>query len=153
MRFNVGLLVRQFICSSIHPSIHPLEARSFQMRPRISVRGFVRPSVCRSVRPSIHRSVTPVQKPRFSAVFGHDEILHWIYCETNMIWEPPLLLLSFHLSVCPSVNPYVSHDQYTQRHSLDASLPVRACWHIPEKHGFHFRIGKFQISIEQVGPQ
>ena len=39
---------------------------------RISLRGSVRPSVRRSVGPS----VTPVNKPRFSAVFGHDEILH-----------------------------------------------------------------------------
>ena len=93
-----------------------------------SVGRWVRRSVRRSVGRSVGRSVTPVQKPRFSAVFGHDQILDWIYCETNMIWEPPSLLLSFHLSVCPSVNPYVSHDQYTQRHSLDASLPVRACF-------------------------
>ena len=29
-----------------------------------------------SVRPSVGRSVTPVQKPRFLAVFGDGEILH-----------------------------------------------------------------------------
>ena len=34
---------------------------------------------------------------------------------------------SFHLSVRPSVSPFVSHDQYMQRHSPDASLPGRAC--------------------------
>ena len=40
----------------------------FQMRPRISIRG--------SVRPSVRWSITPVQKPRFLAVFGHKEILY-----------------------------------------------------------------------------
>ena len=84
-------------------------------------------SVCRLVRPSLCLYVTQVLRPRFLAVFGHNKILYWIKWSTNRFWEPPLLLLSFHLSVCPSVYPYVSHDQYTQRHSLDASLPVRAC--------------------------
>ena len=35
--------------------------------------------------------------------------------------------LTFHPSVCPLVSPYMSHVQYTQRHSPDASLPGRAC--------------------------
>ena len=42
---------------------------------RISIRGCVRPSV----RPSVRRSIRPLRlckKPRFSAVFGHGEILH-----------------------------------------------------------------------------
>ena len=66
---------------------------------RISIRGAVRPSV----RPSVGRSVTPVQKPHFSAVFGHGEILHWNKWSTNMFWE------SFHPSVRPSVSPYICH--------------------------------------------
>ena len=44
--------------------------------------------VCPSVRPS----VTPVQKPRFLAVFGHGEIIQRNNWSTNMFWEPPLLL-------------------------------------------------------------
>ena len=57
------------------------------MRPRISIRG--------SVRPSVRRSVTPVQKPRFPDVFGRGEILYWIKWSTNVFWEPPLLLCRF----------------------------------------------------------
>ena len=85
------------------------------MRPRISIIGWVRPSVGPSVRPSVRPSVgpsvTPVQKPRFSAVFGHGEILHWNKWSTNMFWEPPLLLSRFtrlfvHLSlrICHMIN-------------------------------------------------
>ena len=57
------------------------------MRPSI----FIRVSVGPSVRPS----VTPVQKPRFSAVFGQGEILYRIKWSTNMFWESPLLLSRF----------------------------------------------------------
>ena len=54
------------------------------------------PSVGPSVRPSVRLSVTtPVQKPRFSAVFGHGDILHWNKWSTKMFWEPPLLLSHF----------------------------------------------------------
>ena len=35
---------------------------------------------------------------------------------------------SYFPSVCLSVSTYMSHDQYTQRHSPDASLPGRACF-------------------------
>ena len=56
-----------------------------------------------SVRGSVGMSVTPVQKPRFLAVFGHGEILHWNKWSTNMFWE------SFHPSVRPSVSPYICH--------------------------------------------
>ena len=36
------------------------------------------------------------------------------------------------MSVSPSVSLYMSHDQYTQRHSPDASLPGRACFFLRE---------------------
>ena len=40
--------------------------------------------------------------------------------------------LSFHLSVCPSVPPFMLYiyrnSQYNQRHSPDASLPGQACF-------------------------
>ena len=58
-------------------------------------------------------------------------------------WDPPLTLnvlsasfttLSFHLSDRPSVSLYISHVQYTQRHSPDASLPGRACWKLVKKN-------------------
>ena len=82
-------------------------------------------SVCRLVRPSLCLYVTQVLRPRFLAVFGHNKILYWIKWSTNRFWEPPLLLLSFHLSVCPSVYPYMSHDQYTKRHSRGRRCPIR----------------------------
>ena len=47
---------------------------------------------------------------------------------------------SFHPSVRPSVSPYMSHDQYTQRHSPDASLPGRAC----------FSLTQFSFSVLRV---
>ena len=61
------------------------------MHPRISTRGPVGPFGHQSVRPPI----TPVQKPRFLAVFGLGEILYWIKWSTNMFWESPLLLSRF----------------------------------------------------------
>ena len=71
----------------------------------------VRRSVRHSVRSSTRPSVTPLQKLRFSAVFGHGEILHWNKWSTNMFWEPPLLVSRFtrlfiHLSlhICHMIN-------------------------------------------------
>ena len=108
------------IFSCVHATLWPHVFRCVRQE-RISIRG--------SVRPSVRMSVTQVQKPRFSIVFGHCEILYWNKWSTNMFWEPPLLLLkSFHPSVCPSISRFMSHDQYTQRHSPDASLPGRACY-------------------------
>ena len=68
-----------------------------------SVGWSVRWLACRLVGLSVGPSVTPVQKPRFSAVFGYGEILHWNKWSTNMFWE------SFHPSVRPSVSPYICH--------------------------------------------
>ena len=69
------------------------------MRPRISIRG--------SVRPSVGPSVTQVLKPRFSAVFGRVEILYWNKWSTNIFWEPPLLFShSTHLFVHLSLHIY-----------------------------------------------
>ena len=59
--------------------------------------------VCPSVGPCVGESVTPMQKPRFSAVFGYGEILHWNKWSTNMFWE------SFHPSVCTSASSYICH--------------------------------------------
>ena len=91
--------------------LHPYPSSiSFILRcvcqERISIRGSVRPSVRPLVRPSVRPSVGQLRlckKPRFSAVFGHDEILHWNKWATHMFWE------SFHPSVCPSVSPYICH--------------------------------------------
>ena len=58
------------VFSRVHASLQP----ALSVRP--SVRSSVRPSVRSSVGPSVSPSVTPVQEPRFSAVLGHDEILH-----------------------------------------------------------------------------
>ena len=91
---------------------------------RISIRGSVRPSI----RPSARPSVTPVQKPHFSDVLGHGEVLKWNKWSTNMFWECPLLLSRF-TRLFVHLPPYMSHDQYTQIHSPDASLSGRACFH------------------------
>ena len=99
------------------------------MRPRISIRGFVRPSV----RPSVRRSVRPsvrytCAKTAFLGCFWP----RWDPTLKQMINQHVLrassITQSFHPSVRPSVSPYMSHDQYTQRHSPDASLPGRACF-------------------------
>ena len=71
--------------------------------------------LCPSVGPSVGRSVTPVQKLRFSAVFGHGDILHWSKRSTNMFWE------SLHPSVCPSVSPYICH-------------MINTCWDTARTH-------------------
>ena len=58
------------------------------------------PSVGLSVGQSVGQSLTPVQKPRFSAVFGHGEILYWNKWSTNMSWEPfPPVCSSICLSI------------------------------------------------------
>ena len=46
------------------------------------------PSVRLSVRPSVRWSVTLVQSPRFSAVFGQSKILWWIEWSTKVFWVP-----------------------------------------------------------------
>ena len=55
----------------------------------------------------------------------------------------PFTTQSFNPSVCPSVSPYTSHDQYTQVHSPDASLSGRACYPY-----FSFLL-KFNVCIVQ----
>ena len=70
--------------------------------------------VCLSVSPLARLSVKPVQKPCFSAVFGHDEILSWKgwnKWSKNVFWELPLLPCCFiglfvHLSlhICHMIN-------------------------------------------------
>ena len=92
------------------------------------------------------RSVGPLRlcKNHFSAVFGHGEILQW---NKWSCWESfsPVCL-----SICLSIHMIggaisltilklkkwkralwiydMLHDQYTLRHSPDASLPGRACY-------------------------
>ena len=83
------------------------------------------PSVSPSDRPSVRPSITPVQKP---AVFGHGAILHWIEMIDKHVLSASFTTQSIHLSVRPSVSLFMSHIQYTHRHSPDASLPGRACF-------------------------
>ena len=45
-----------------------------------------------------------------------------------MLREPHLLLSRLTRLFCPFVSPYMSHDQYSQIHSPDASLSGRACY-------------------------
>ena len=79
-----------------------------------------------SVRRSVRRSVRPSRlcKNRVSRLF-----LATVrsYTETN---DQPTCFesLSIRLFVHLSVHTYMSHDQYTLRHSPDASLPGRACF-------------------------
>ena len=94
------------------------------------------PSIGPLVRPSVHLFVTPVQKPCFSAVFGHGEILLW---NKSIILRVSFTTWLFHPSFCPSVSPYKSHDQYMQRHSPYASLPGWACYNDFSLHFLIYR--------------
>ena len=55
-----------------------------------------------------------------------------------------LFLPSVHLSV----SPYMSHDQYMQRHSPDASLPGRACFYFGPHWNTNDAFGKRRISLK-----
>ena len=87
------------------------------------------------VSPPVHPSITPVQKPHFSAVFGYGEILLflcWIKWSTNMFWEPPLLLCRFiclfvHLSlhIC---NMFNSHRDTVRTHRYPVGLASIFLW-------------------------
>ena len=101
---------------------------------RISIRGSVRPSVCRLVRPSALKiadfgTFQPFNKPHSKHTLG---------CFGR------LLILSVCLSVCPSIPPYFSHvyrrGQYMQRHSQDALLPGRACFPIYNMYANLYKI-------------
>ena len=99
---------------SVHLSVHP------------SLRPYLRPSIRWLVSRLVGRSVTPVQKPCFLAFLATVRS----YTETNdqpTCFEILLYYSTFHPSIRPSVSPFMSHDQYTQRHSLEASLPGRTC--------------------------
>merc|ERR1712121_157532 len=75
------------------------------------------------VLPSILPSVLPLRLCK-NRVFRPFLATVRSYTETN---DQTTCFESSHPSVRPSVSPYMSHDQYTQRHSPDASLPDRAC--------------------------
>ena len=98
----------------------------------VSYRGSVRRLVSWSIRPSI----SPLQKMRFTDVFSHGEtVLNPVLNQIidNHVTRASFATLSFHLSVCPSVPPYMTHvtrhSQYAWGHNPDASLPCRACLH------------------------
>ena len=84
--------------------------------------------VCPSVRPSVRRYVRPLRK--WGTAFLYCFWPRWDPIPKQMINQHVLrasfTTQSFYPSVRPSVSSYMSHDQYTQRHSPDAS-PGRAC--------------------------
>ena len=89
---------------------------------RISIRGSVRPSVRRSVGWSVRYACA---KTVFLGCFWP----RWDPTLKQMINQHVLRVFS---PVCSSIclSIHMSHDQYTLRHSPDASLPGRACFHI-----------------------
>ena len=88
---------------------------------RISIRGSVRPSL----RPSVPPSVGPYACA-ITAFLGCFRP-RWDPTLKQMIIQHVLRVLS---PVCSSICLFIhmSHDQYTLRHSPDASLPGRACF-------------------------
>ena len=93
--------------------------------------------VCPSVRPSVRYACAK------TAIFGcfwprWDPTLNLL--RDKHVLRASITTLDGRLSVLPSVYPYMSHDQYTQRHSPDASLPVRACFFLGRGEG-GFTIG------------
>ena len=87
----------RFICLSVHLSLHichMINTHRDTTRTHRCPFGLV---LC--------RSVTPVQKPRFSAVFGHGEIL---YKNRLSVLRAFFATLLIHLSVRPSVPPCMS---------------------------------------------
>ena len=76
-----------------------------------------------SVRPSVRRYVRPLRKckNRVSRLFLATMRSYTESNDRQTCFES-LLYYS-------SVSPYMSHVQYTQRHSPDASLPGRACYY------------------------
>ena len=140
----------------------------------------VGPSVRRSVRPSVCPSVTQVQKPRFLTVFGHGEVLYWIKWSTNVFRETEnqvtlskcpiqytqrnsqdaslpgwaclrkIVWTLYHISPClhPDINDETRNHVYREKSRSQSSTS----WHIREKQGFHFLMGKLGISTDRLGP-
>ena len=106
------------------------------MRPRISIRGSVGPSVRPvvrlsvrlSVRPSVRLTVPPSVRYACAniAFFG----CFWPRWDPTLKQMINLHVLRVFSPVCSSIclSIHMSHDQYTLRHSPDASLPGRACF-------------------------
>ena len=85
------------------------------------------------VRPSVGPSIGPLVRYACAktAIFGcfwprRDPTLNLL--RDKHVLRASVTTFDGRLSVLPSVYPYMSHDQYTQRHSPDASLPVWACY-------------------------
>ena len=87
----------------------------------------VYPSVRWSIRPSFRLSVRyACAKNEFPGCFWprRDPMLNYMF----HVLSSSFITQSFQLSVCPSVSPYMSMVQYTQRHSPNASLPGWTCF-------------------------
>ena len=85
----------------------------FQMRPLISIRGFV----CRSV------GLLRLCKNQVFRLFLDTSRFYTESNDRQTSFKASFTTQLFHPSVCPFVSPYMSHDEYTQRHGPDASLP------------------------------
>ena len=91
--------------------------------------------ICPSIGPSVHPSVcyacakTGCFWPRWDPIPKQMINQH--------VLRASFTTQSFYPSDCLSVSLYMSHDQYTQSHSLDASLPGWACFFLKEKKFYY----------------
>ena len=83
------------------------------------------PSVGRSVRPSVRYASA---KTAFLSCFWPrwEPVLKQMI--NKHVFRASFTTKLFYPSICLSVYPNMSHDQLTQRHGPDASLPGRACF-------------------------
>ena len=111
-----------------------------------------RPSVRPSVSPSVRMSVAQGQKPRFSAVFGHVEILYRTKSSTNIFLEPSLLLSRFtrlfvHLSlhICHMIN---THRDTARTHRCPVGL---VCFNL-DHYAFEYWSGHQLVNFAHRQP-
>ena len=121
---RIGLLVlwsvsRSLVGLFVHPSVRQWVSRpvgrSTGWYVILQWKVWKRVFRCRLVRPSIRRLVRPLRKCK--------NRVSWLFLATVRSYtesndQPTcfesLLYYSFHLSIRPSVSPYISHAQYTQ---------------------------------------
>ena len=102
--------------------------------------------VCLSIHPSVHPCLC-LCKDRVSwlslaTVRSCTESNDWLTCfESFLYYSCNFICLFVHLSL------HMSHVQYTQGHSPDASLPGRACYFIQLKYGVQGpTLGRIKLS-------
>ena len=127
----------------VRPSIVPLVRNIFESRAVFMCVCQEGLSVNRSFHPSICPTVCPLRvcRKRVSRLFlatGRSYI-----GSKDHVLRASLITRSFHLSVRPSVSPYMSHVQYTRRHSPGASAPGRDCF--ADQLSVCLKLGEFSL--------